>query len=114
MNKCDCRCPEHQNLNVTIGDENDIYRMAYCPKCSYNFHDLGNIIKCDFCKAIDENEKKEIEKFHKRQKELCEILKEYQDEYYSLKELEPNNPKLKDLKQKIINVNCALKITVMC
>ena len=54
----------------------------------------------------------EIEKFYQRQKELCEILKEYENEYYLLKELEPNNPKLKDLEQKIINVNCALKITV--
>lgn len=56
----------------------------------------------------------EIEKFYQRQKELSEILKEYQDEYYLLKELEPNNPKLKDLESKIINVNCALKITVRC
>ncbi len=56
----------------------------------------------------------EIEKFYQRQKELSGILKEYQDEYYLSKELEPNNPKLKDLESKIINVNCALKITVRC
>ena len=111
MGKCDCRCPEHQNLNVSIGDENDIYRMAFCVMCN-NFHALENIIKCDFCKVIDENEKKEIERFHKKQKEVLEILKEYENEYYLLKEKEPNNPKLKDLEQKIINVNCALKITV--
>lgn len=54
----------------------------------------------------------EVKKYHKKQVELLEILKEYENEYYLLKELEPNNPKLKDLEQKIINVNCALKITV--
>lgn len=54
MDKCDCRCPEHQNLNVTIDDKDWIYAMAFCVMCN-NFHDLGNIIKCDFCKEIDKN-----------------------------------------------------------